>query len=235
MRTLFLRVSVSSLSQVEYDPQRPQAYPTDLLRSFLAKDVYGSQMTWDSERNWRSRKIRFPVVLQELLIQVAAPVLKKNGASLRDFVARLRKRFSSSNTPTRDKNKEDASESRERVSHTPRTPKKKMSESCFDTTPPSTEGRNKSVYRPKSQSDKRAESDREETDSEAEILPPAKKVRTPGTKDMVQEEEETEERRKARLSVENYYRMKNAMSAHESDYEPSNPSGGELEYSSDEI
>ncbi len=221
-----------SLTRVEYDIQNTGAYPTDLLGAFLTKEMYGDKLTWDSKKNWRSKKVRVPLVIQEVLLEVAKPVLAKNKASFRDFLKKLMKRFSSTNTGKR---KSDEAIEQE-------MPKATLSVSSASKTPSVPK---KSPVLSLSSSKKRSveqASDSEGSDSAIGFSKP-KRVRTPGAPQVDNELEdddygETEERIRARASVQAYLRKQQEAGRKldeddDDDYEQHGSEEDVLEYSSD--
>ena len=258
-RYCLLSISCFRLTRVDYDATRPQAYPTDLLRTFLTREVYAEGFTWDSEKNWRSSKVRLPVILQDIVLEVAEPVVRKNKASFKDFKDRLKKRLSSTNTPAtvrrrRDKKvREDLDTKEARAS---------VEEALSDADEEQTSHKKQPAVRAGAQArglgkesmsavgvsgkkkirGSRQQVDDEDEESDGACPPPPRKVRTPGTQDASSrsehEDEEQEERRLARKSVQAYYRRQaHLMSQRGQDKEeeqPYHPSEEELLYSSDE-
>ena len=215
-----------------------------MLRALLARHIYCGEMTWDSQKNWRSRKVRLPLALQEVIIEVAKPVLQKNKASLKDFISRLQKRMSSTNKP----GTKDAPEGQS-VSHKKDRERTETLEDDSDnaslsnpvspTMPcslPMDTGNADSV-RHKHGSDTRVRQNLDEEESDNSVLPPAKKVRTPGAQDTHynHDEPETEERKKARQSVLAYQRRQREKQRQDEEGNSSfNVSDEDLEFSSDE-
>ncbi len=250
-----------SLTDIEFDPVRPQAYSTDIIKAFLSKELYSSVFTWDSERNRRSTKVRLPLVLQDIIIEVARPVLKKNKVPMKDFLARVRKRFSSSLSK---KDKLEAEKQKKTSKKTEESPAGDMSPVMNRAYCGSKESAEKqdldlSLYRPKKRATQQVDTASEEaSDDEAGRHSP-KRVRTPGTslsdsdgqgedghyedelgRDSANDAAEDigqNERALARQSVMNYLKRRAAelnQSEHEED-ESQSSSAEELVYSSDEV
>ncbi len=183
------------------------------------------------------------------------PVLKKHNVPYRDFVSRMMKRFSSTNTGTK---REECGDSPGNVSGACSVPLE-----TAQTAGPASRNRQKSntqadrsqqrsqnmsnmsqkrarspprspVFHP--MNSKRAQDTGGSHSESNELLPRAKRVRTPGSQETTEDEgEETNERRRARQSVLAYYKMRGLKQTKDMDYTPEeDASEEEAVYSSEE-
>ncbi len=243
------------------------------------KELYANEFTYTSDKNWRSKKQRFPLVLQDIIAEVTRPVLKKNNVPFKDFVDRMKKRFSSTNAKKKESidsvasQGQEAQSSRKRPQSAPQsdqsqTQKRKtpvshrtqtQSNPCAKggaTTAGNVAGAKKKaqtvstpVRRPRSPThspvhrplgtcneDLCDEGEGQNSSNEDEVIPRAKRVRTPGTQaaSSESEQDETEERQRSRASVQAYVRKKlMEQSQEDREYTPADNESEELEFSSE--